>query len=615
MAETAKKKAGNVALWIIVGLLCVGLAGFSVGNFGSSRQAIGHAGDKPIYAQNYYDGLNAQIRQFEQATGSSLSFPEAQAIGIPQSALQQVVTQRALENEAAILGVSISDETVREQILSERAFQSLDGQFDREQYRQSLQFAGQTEKTFEQQLREGGARQLLEASVVTGLVAPETFVSTLVDFAAERRDFTWALMGEADLITPVGAPSDADLQTVYQENPDDYTLPEARRITYVWLTPDMILDDVTVDEDALVALYEERVDFYQQPERRLVERLVYPSLEEAEQARAQIDVGGTFDTAVQNRGLELSDVDMGDVSKADLGPAGDAVFEITEPGVVGPVESSLGPALFRVNAILPAREVTLEDARNDLQNELAQDRARRVIEQQLDAFDNELAAGATLEELADTTDMRLATIDYHSDVDTDIAAYTAFRAAADQAQESDFPELATLEDGGVFALRLDTVVPPALQDFADVKDQVTEAWRATAVTAALQGLAERLLPQIEAGIDMAGLGLTAAQEVDITRGSFIPGAPAGFLDTVFSMEPGDLKILPGESAAVIIQLNAVTEASDDDPDAAAFREAIAGQIAQSYAQDVYAAFSAGVVARTDVTLNQQMINGLHAQIQ
>ncbi|WP_147125098.1 peptidylprolyl isomerase [Shimia ponticola] len=615
MAKSLRKKAGDVAVWVILGLLIVGLMGFSVGNFGSARQAIGSAGDKPIYAQAYFDALRSDIQQFENATGQNISLVEAQSLGLQQATLQRVVTERALENEAAELGLSIGDEQIREQVLSFPAFQGLTGGFDRQRYADILARNSQTEETFETQLRESGARELLQTAVLAGITAPDTFVSAVLEFATEERDFTWALMTQADLITPLPEPTEDDLQAQYESDPAAYTLPETKRINYVWLTPDMILDDVQVDETDLQALYEERRAEFNQPERRLVERLIFGNAERAEEARARIDAGGSFEDEVETRGLSLSDVDMGDVLQSDLGPAGEAVFAADAPSVVGPVNTSLGPALFRVNAVLAAQEVPFEEARDALQDELALDRARRMIDAQVDEYENELAAGAEIAELADTTDLRAGTIDWFPGVDTDIAAYDAFQQAAAAVREGDFAEIAALDDGGIFAMELQEVIAPRLQPLEDVREAVTEDWRAAATVAALSSLADTLSPQIAAGMDMATLGLTASVETEMLRSGFVPDTPPNFLETVFSMDVGQVETVAYDGRVILVRLDAVNETSSDDPDTAALAGLLEQQLSQSYAQDLYSAFSAGVVGQTDVSLNQQLINGLHAQIQ
>ena len=86
--------------------------------------------------------------------------------------------------------------------------------------------------------------------------------------------------------------------------------------------------------------------------------------------------------------------------KAELGAAGDAVFALTEPGVAGPLPSDLGPALFRMNAILAAQETTLRRGPRRPGARTADRRRRAAIADKVEAIDDALAGGATLEDLA-----------------------------------------------------------------------------------------------------------------------------------------------------------------------------------------------------------------------
>ncbi|MEM9435913.1 MAG: SurA N-terminal domain-containing protein [Pseudomonadota bacterium] len=615
MAANVRKKISNYAIWIILGLTGVGLLSFGAGNFGGGGQTVGSVGEKRISAQDYFTALQSDIRTFEQQTGQNISFPEAQAIGLQQQTLGRLVTQRALDNEAAVQGLSVGDAQVRDEILRSGAFVGLNGDFDRELYADALRRNGMTENSYETQIREDLSRQILQIAVIGGIEAPSTFTDTLLSFAAEERSFSWALMDQNDLITSLPAPTVAELSAEYEANPDAYTLPETKVITYAWLTPEMILDTVAVDETALQELYEERRAEFVRPERRLVERLVYGNAEQAEAAIARIDAGGTFEAEVEARGLSLPDVDLGDVLPSDLGSAADVVFAGEALTVVGPANTSLGPALFRINGILAAQETTFEEARDFLQDELARDRSVRVINEQFDFLENELAGGATLEDIAAASDMEIGTISWFPGVDEGIAAYAAFQGAASSVTENDFPEIAGLDDGGLFALRLDEVVEPTLQPLEDVRDEVTLAWEASATVDALTNLADRLAPQIAAGMDLATLGLTASIEEEITRTAFLPGAPGGFLDAVFEMTPGEVRTIPGTAVVALVRLDAVNEADLNNPDTARLAATVSSQVAQSYAQDLYAVYAQGILDNTEVSLDQGQLNGIHAQIQ
>ncbi len=344
--------------------------------------------------------------------------------------------------------------------------------------------------------------------MVGGFAAPAVLTDTLFAFAGEKRGFSLLQLSEADLTTPVADPTEADLQTFYDANIARFTKPEAKRITYVALLPETLAPDMEVDEAALQALYDSRLDEFMIPEKRLVERLVYPTDAEAQAARARLDAGeATFDQLVADRGLTLDDVDLGDVGKSDLGAAGDAVFALTDPGVVGPVMSDLGPALFRMNGILAAQETTFDEAKDSLGEEMRMDAARRDIASRMDQIDDLLASGADLEEVATEAGMDLATIDFVASepAPEGIAAYPDFREAAEALQEGDFAEAIQLDDGALVALRLDAIVPPTPIPLADVRDQAVEGWRAEATAKALAARAEEIKAEVAAGASLGGL--------------------------------------------------------------------------------------------------------------
>ncbi len=487
----AKGKAGRVVVWVILALLVVGLAGFGATNFGGSVRSVGSVGDTEIPVTTYARALQEELRALEQQAGRSFTLSEAQAFGIDRAVLQQVVAQAALDEEARRLGLSVGDEQVRQEIVAIPAFQGLDGTFDREAYEFALERGGLTVAEFEERVRAEAARALLQGAIAGGIATPAVYVDTLYGFARETRDFAWARLTADDLDAELPEPTEDELEAFHSANPDTFTLPEGRVFTYAWLTPDMLIDAIEVDDAALRDLYDERRDEFVRPERRLVERLVFATDEEAAAAAEAVAAGDTdFDTLVADRDLTLDDVDLGEVAREDLGAAADAVFALDEPGVAGPAPTSIGPAIFRVNAILAAQKTPFEAVRDELLAEYAADRAKRQIDGMIDDLDDRLAGGATLEDLADETDLELGRVTLRPGVSDPIAGYEAFREAAAAAEEGDFPEVRQLEDGGVFALRLDAVEPPRLQPYEEVRSEVLEAWRQEQTAARLAAQAE-----------------------------------------------------------------------------------------------------------------------------
>jgi len=610
-----KSGIGKTAMWILMGLLFLGLGGFGAVNLSGNIRTIGSVGDKSINVDTYARQIQQELQAVSRQTGAPMSFAQAQQLGLDRAVLQRIMRDRALDHEATQIGLSIGDEELRDRIIQVSAFQGIDGTFDREGYAQSLRSAGLTEGEFEVSLREEAARQLLSGAVLSGVEMPAVYSETLVAYVSEQRDFTWTLLDEETLEAPIADPDDATLKAYFEENAENFVLPATKKITYTWLNPTDIIDQVEMPEEELRAEYEARAEQYNQPERRLVERLVFADETSAGQAAAALEVGGSsFELLVEERGLALQDVDLGDVGQDALGAAGEIVFGAEVGDVVGPAPSDLGPALFRVNAVLPAQNITFEEAEPELRDALATDRAIRLVEAQAEDFDDRLAGGITLEELAEQTDMTLGQIDWTVDSSDGIAAYQDFRQAAATVDAGDFPQIDQLDDGGIFALRLDEALPERPATFDDVADEVATRWREDQIVAALTARAEEAKTAMEAGSTLPELGYTAREEVGQIRSAFIAATPAGFMAEVFKMEAGDIQILAGEDTVVLVRLDAINEATDAD-DVTALTAQLRGQQNEALARGLFEVFADDTLLRAGQSVDPRALNAVHVNFQ
>lgn len=608
-------KAQEAAVWVLMGMLILGLGGFGVTSFTGGVTKVASVGDTDISTNDYARALQTQINALSQQFGKALTLQEAMAFGIDQQVLQSVLTRAALDNETAKVGISVGDAVVANELMAMDSFKGVSGTFDREAYRFTLDRNNLTETEFETNLRRDISRELLQGAVGGGFAAPKALTDTLYSWSEERRGFSMLRLAEADLITPVGEPTEDDLKAHYDAHIDRFTRPEAKRITYAALLPEAIAKDQPVDEDLLKKLYQDRISEFVVPERRIVERLIYPDQATADAARAKLDGGTAFDALVTERGLTLDDIDQGDVTKEELGAVGDPVFAAAEGDVVGPLATDLGPALFRVVTVLAAEETSLEEARETLAIEFQTDAARRLIADKVEEIDDLLAGGATLEDLAKDAGLQLATLDFvpGQQGDAVIEGYPAFQTAAAAVQAEDFSEAIVLEDGGVVALRLDEMVPAAPIPFDEAKDKVTEDWRKDAVAKALSARAVEVKTAIEGGAAMGSFGI-----VDVTRetsrNGVIESAPDTLLGDVFKMTEASVQVIESGDFVAVVQLDRILPAEAEGEEAVATRDAISAQVRQAIASDAFAAFTDALTAEAGITLDQAAINAVHVSL-
>ena len=614
---SGKKGGPKLVVWGVLGLLIVALGGFGTVNFGGTVTSVGAVGKTQISTAAYANALRGELQSLSAQLGQNLTAQQAADFGITAGVFDQLADAAALDNAAEAAGLSVGDQAVFRELAQIDAFHGLDGKIDPQLYRDALRRAGLTETQFEADLRREAARAILQGALATGVTMPDAYAQVVIDWLGERRTVATVSVTPADLLTGTPVAGDADIQATYEANPDRYTAPEITKVTYAWLTPAMLADEVDLDETALRELYDSTISQYVTPERRLVERLVYATQEEAEAAATRIASGeSSFEAEVALRGLDLADTDMGDVTLRALGAAGPDVFALEGTGVVGPLASDLGPALFRVNGTLPGSEITFEEALPELRAELAADAGARMIGDLIEPFDDLLASGATVEELAAETEMELGTLDVTPETEGGIAAYAAFKAAVAAAEPGDFPEIIELSDGGVFALRVDEIVPPTLQPLAEVRDQVAADWEAAEIARLLEARAREIETQVLAGTPIDSLGLPTQRFEEITRRDFISTMPDGFIDAVFGpgLTANGATVLSDGSARAVVALVEAVLPPEADSDLAAIAESYAESAAQGAAEDLVAAFARAVRTREGVTINQTAINAVNSQL-
>ena len=606
-----KNNLSKTAVWILMGLLILGLGGFGATNLSGTVRTVGQVGEKYIDINAYARALSQEIQAASAEAGTQINFAQAQAMGLDRAVLASMVQARALDHETEQIGLSVGDENLSNEILKIPAFRGIDGSFDREAYAFSLEQAGTSEAEFETRLREEISRSLLQGAIMAGTKMPNTYARILVAFLGERRDFTWAELDVKDLKTPYETPEEDTLRNFYEANINDYQLPETKRITYAVLQPDDLIDDIEIDQSDLRAEYDARADQYIQPERRLVERLVYFNDQEANKAAAQLEVGGTsFEALVQDRGLNLSDVDLGDVTKTELDAAGNSVFSASVGDVVGPLPSPVGPALFRINAVISAQNTTYEQVENLIRLDLATDAARRQVAVLTEEFDNMLAAGATLEDLDVETAMQIDFIGWDPSIEDDIAAYDGFRDAAKALTMEDFPKIIQLDEGGIVALRLEEIIPPRPAAFEVIMAELKENFKAEQVEASLTSQAKALLPALRSGEPFAEQGLKPTIESGIGRSAFLEGKPTSFVNDVFTMNAGEVRIIPSQGSILVVRLDKIVAVGGSEENSIEMT-AISKEVDQILASELFKIFSEDVVVRAGPQINQQALDAVH----
>ena len=100
----------------------------------------------------------------------------------------------------------------------------------------------------------------------------------------------------------------------------------------------------------------------------------------------------------------------------------------------------------------------------------------------------------------------------------------------------------------------------------------------------------------------------------IRRNDFIPDAPPTLVAQIYQLDgPGDLVVIPASRSAWIARLDSINSGTEGAADTVALRAVFEAQGAQAMAQDLFEAYGQALQAEIGISLDQGVINAVHAQ--
>ncbi len=609
MLESLRNSVNSWTAKGLLALLVLSFAVFGISDVFTNRVAtvVATVGESEVTTEEFANALSNDIQSLQSRARRTISISEARQLGRDQIVLARLSTRKALNAEAEALGLSAPPAAIRKAIETAPVFMGPDGTFNRFSYETALRREGLTPGEYEDGVRQDLARDAMLQAVGAGTSAPRALAEALHRHRNEQRILDYVILSKSDAEDP-GEPADEQISAFHEENADRFSAPDYRSLSWVVLTPESMAESIEINEDRIVEAYGSRIAEFTLPETRTLDQLLFDSEDEAKDAKQRIDDGTAFARVVEERGANKQDVSLGTVQRGELpGDLDDAAFGATEPGVFGPVKTAFGWTLLDIRSVRLETVTPLEDVRETIRLDLAMTEARDTILEESVAMDDEIAGGATLEEVADRTAALYVTVDAidstgrdpKGDTIADLPAIPGFLNAAFEAEEGVEPVLVEADGGGYYALSVNGITPAALRPLDDVRDDVIAAWKDAQRTEAMAELAGEMRAQLEEGATLAAVA--AEQEKDVVtspavrRSDQISPLTSEIVQSLFRADPG--AVVGGEAGdGYLIGTLKEVVANDAEVEQAAV-DSTAERYSSQFATDVVQTFSRDAVAR------------------
>ncbi|MDD9877972.1 MAG: SurA N-terminal domain-containing protein [Magnetovibrio sp.] len=623
-----RSKVGSIVVKAFAFLLILGFGAWGIQDMldyqvGGTGGAVAEVGEQPIPPQEFYQDVYSEVNRMRQLFGPSFDIEQARRLGIIDAVLNRRISAAASLQGAQDLGVVISDGMIRGAIIDEPMFKGLAGNFDRTRFAEILAQNGLTEANYVARLRQDLATGQLIDSVQSGLIAPRRWVDAVYRYRRETRDVDTAVVPDANF-GDVATPTDAELRKHYKANEKEFTAPEYRALTYLRLDAADLAKEMEIAEAELRESYDARADEFTTPETRRVQQMIVADEAKAKDAAAQIGEGKEFlavAKAVAN--LEAAAAELGEITRGDLLPELAApVFALKSGATTQPVKSSLGWHLLKVTEIKPGGVKTFEDARQQVSDELAREKAIDAIFDLSNQLEDQLGGGATLEEAGAALNLKvqkLAALDREGKnaagtVIDGLPGGPAFAATAFATEKGEQSALAEAGEDGFYVMRVDGVTPSALRPFETVIGAVTASWKAERRRDGAEAVAKTIVATVNAGATLADAvaewSLAAKPVTGVRRDAqgTRDGINPALVGKVFGLETGKAameRVGDGFTVAVLAGVKAAEPSADADA-----RKALAQDLVASLRADLDNQLVAALRDAAGVKVYQPTIDAL-----
>lgn len=531
------------ALWlVIIAFVLVEFVGLgSLGPSGaSSTETAATVGSKTVSFREFESAYRRMEEFYRQAYGEQFNADFAKQLGLHRQVLDTLVADRILLLEADRLGLEVTDTELRDEILSLPVFSAEGGRFiGEEDYDRILRQNGYTKSGFEASMRQ---EMLLDK--VRGIVAGNYYISD-TEVETEYRERTEqakirffqapyeAVAGEVTL-------DDAAVEAYFEENRESFEIPERRIAEYLLVDIERVRGALTLDPQEIRSYYESQREEFDQPEQVRARHILLQvnadrdaatARRMLEEARQKIAAGEDFATLAE----ELSE-DPGSKSRGgDLGFFGrgamveafeTAAFSTPVGELAGPVETDFGFHLIEVLERNEGGLQPLEAVEDRIRQRLLIERASAEAESKAEELSRELAASQQdFSEVAVTADSLTYQVTPAFGADENVPSIgraTPFAATAFELEAGEVSQPVRVSRGWAI-LRVTDVQEPAVPELESVRAEVESRLRADTVREAALA---RLSEDRQIGLD------ALADQVDATieeTESFGAAGPVGSL--------------------------------------------------------------------------------------
>ena len=542
MIQELREYSNNLFFKLLMGVIAITFVlSFGVGGFfGDRKEVVAKVNDQEILLKEYREAYQNRMRTFQEQFGENAE-KFAEQLNLRQQVFNQLIDRHLLLTDAAELNLLATDLELQDFIRRQAYFQK-NGQFDYDTYETVLSQNRIVRHEYEGSLRTDLLLAKKQQLLGTGLVISSTEVEQAYRMNFENIEVEYVFF-DPNLFLNKTKVNQVDLRKYHQEHPDEFQTLNQFKIEFYTLSADYYKDIVNVREREVRRYYKKNTESYVTPPqikaRHILLKLPPDSPEETltekqqqlEKLLTQIRSGKSFEELAREHSEDGTAADGGDLGwfkPGEMVPAFETAAFALAPGEVSDiVQSPFGLHLIKVDELKEEITKSLDEARDEITGILAESRAQKRIDEDLDRLSGLAGESFTEEALKLSKEVQISKWFDKSQVIPGLGSASGLVTELLSRKPGEMGVWRRNPILGHVVYRLSQVKEPVTRDYDEAKEDVEAAVRLEKARSLALETAKNSLTQVERGenierlADKLGLKIETLAFTANTR--FLPG--------------------------------------------------------------------------------------------
>ncbi len=511
MLEFLRKRAQSLVIQAIVVIIALVFIFWGVGtNLMNKQEAAIVVNDEEIGFQQCQQAYDQAYSRLAQQFGGTVPKGLAESLNIKQQVINQLIQEALLRQGGQEMGLMVSAREIQKEVEDMVQFQDTNG-FSIERYKTILASNRLSPEKYEKSL----SYQILGTKTIDSIAAfsqstSDFEIEELYNLEKETVSVSYVSVSPERYLAEISV-DEEELKQWYLDNDEAYKTQKQVQLTYLPFTFSDIGARITIEDDEITSYYDSHLTDYQIPEKRHARHILFRATpedsEEIHQNQQQKAAevlekargGEDFATLAQQYSEGPTAETGGDLGFFSRGQMvkefDDTVFTLQENEISDLVKTDFGYHIIKLEEIQPGGVTSVEQARENIIASLQLEKAKPMALQLANsAYEEIIGAGSLEAYLSKTPDAVVVKTDFfsRSAPPPGLSADPAFIDKAFMLKEKELSSLVETADGYVI-ISASAIKEPQTPELDEVRAEVEKDFRAGKAVEQAQSVADQII--------------------------------------------------------------------------------------------------------------------------